>query len=167
MRVYQVKSIQKFLNPVELEEITLNPPAWKNQTYEKALAIARSGLWTPAYEWLQSFKKQQKTIPVAAQAQIDVIRLHAQLSKTQADTTWASPSQEVLADLIDGRWEKALQVFKGAPPQNAKEIGTLLKADRGRLWGRVEAALQVNSNRAEVKAWGALILAAQRGRTCI
>ncbi len=163
VHVYQVKSVQQFLNPIELEEITLNPPAWKNQTYEKALAIARSGLWTPAYEWLQSFKKQQKTIPVAAQAQIDVIRLHAQLSKTQADTSWASPSQEVLADLIDGRWEKALQVFKGAPPQNTKEIGTLLKADRGRLWGRVEAALQVNSKRPEVKAWGALILAAQQG----
>lgn len=163
VRVYQVKPVKQFLNPIELEEILLKPPALKNQAYEKALSIARSGLWTPAYEWLQSIQKQQKTIPAAAQAQIDLIRLHAQLSKTQANANWASPSQEILANLIDGRWEKALEVFSKAPPENIKEISTSLKADSSRLWSRVEAALQVNSNRPSVQAWGALILAAQQG----
>ena len=46
---------------------------------------------------------------------MDVIRLHSQLTKTQAEKNWASPSQQVLADLIDGRWEKALQVFEASP----------------------------------------------------
>jgi hypothetical protein len=108
-------------------------------------------------------KQRREKIPAAAQAQIDMIRLHSQLTKTQADTTWASPSQQVLADLIDGRWGKALQVFE-ASPQNAQEIATLLKADKGRLWNRVETALQVNPKRPEVQAWGALIIAVQQGQ---
>ena len=164
LRVYQVQPANFFLDPIQLEEISLRPPALKDSAYEDALSIARSGLWTPAFEWLQFIQKQQKEkMPAAAQAQIDLIRLHSQLTKIQADKIWASPSQEVLADLIDGRWQKALQVFE-ASPQNAQEIATLLKADQGRLWNRTEAALQVNPNRLEVQAWAALILAASKGQ---
>jgi len=163
VRVYQVKPAKFVLNPIQLEEISLTPAAIQDSAYQNALLIARSGLWTPAFEWLQFIKKQrQARIPPTAQAQIDLIRLHSQLTKIQANTSWASPSQQVLADLIDGRWEKALQVFE-ASPQNAQEIITLLKADKGRLWSRVEAALQVNPNRPEVQAWGALILASKLG----
>jgi hypothetical protein len=161
LHIYQVKPVN-FV--IQLEEISLQSPALKDSTYQNALQIARSGLWTPAWEWLQFIQKQRKQkMPAAAQAQIDVIRWHSQLTKNQADTTWASPSQQVLADLIDGRWGKALQVFK-ASPQNVQEIATLLKADTGRLWNRVEVALQVNPNRPEVQAWGALILAVQKGK---
>jgi hypothetical protein len=164
LRVYQVQPANSFLNPIQLEEISLKPPELNNSAYQDAVSIARSGLWTPAFEWLQFIKKQQKEkILAAAQAQIDLIRLHSQLTKIQADKSWASPSQQVLADLIDGRWEKALQVFE-ASPQNAQEIATLLKADEGRLWNRTKAALQVNSNRPEVQAWAALILAAGQGQ---
>jgi hypothetical protein len=164
LQVYQVKSVKTFLNPIELEEITLKPVAYKNTAYEKALLMARSGLWTPAYDWLKSITKQKK-IPALAQAQIDVVRLHSQISKTQADTTWASPGQQVLANLIDGRWNKALEAFKAAQSANSQEIGALLKADSGRLWSRVQVALQIKSDRPEVQAWGALILAAQYGDT--
>ncbi len=164
LRVYQVQPANSFLDPIQLEEISLRPPVLKDSAYQDAVSIARSGLWTPAFEWLQFIQKQQKEkMPPAAQAQIDLIRLHSQLTKIQADKTWASPSQQVLADLIDGRWQKALQVFE-ASPQNAQEIATLLKADEGRLWNRTEAALQVNSNRPEVQAWAALILAASKGQ---
>ncbi len=164
LRVYQVKRVNFILNPIQLEEISLTPAAIQDSAYQDALLIARSGLWTPAFEWLQSIKKQRKQpLPATAQAQIDVIRLHSQLTKIQADTNWASPSQQVLADLIDGRWQKALQVFE-ASPQNVQEIVTLLKADKGRLWSRVKAALRVNPNRPEVQAWGALILAVQQGQ---
>ncbi|MDZ7960687.1 MAG: hypothetical protein RMY34_22865 [Aulosira sp. DedQUE10] len=163
LRIYQVKPLKLFLHPIQLEEISLKTPALKDTAYQNALLLARSGLWTPAFEWLQSFQKQQKAaLPLAAQAQIDVIRLHSQLTKTEADKTWAIPSQEVLADLIDGRWNKALQVFE-ASPQNIPEIATLLQMDGGRLWNRITTALRVNPNRPEVAAWGALILAVQRG----
>lgn len=163
LQVYQVKSVKTFLNPVELNEITLKPPALKDSSYERAISIARSGLWTPAYNSLKSIKKRKKNISSNALAQIDVIRLHSQISKTQADTTWASPSQQVLANLIDGRWGKALEAFKATPSQNSSEISQSLKADSGRLWSRVETALQVNPNQNEVQAWGALILASQYG----
>ncbi|MEH2267665.1 MAG: hypothetical protein V7K68_04415 [Nostoc sp.] len=163
LEVYQVKPLKLFLKPIQLEAITLKSPVLKDSGYQNALSIARSGLWTPAFEWLKFIKKQRKGIlPEAAQAQMDLIRLHSQLTKTQAQKIWASPSQEVLADLIDGRWEKALQVFE-ASPHNAQEIATLLKADENRLWNRTTAALQVNPNRPEVQAWFALILAVQRG----
>jgi hypothetical protein len=164
LQVYQVKPVKLFLKPIQLEAITLNPPALKDSAYQNALSIARSGLWTPAFEWLKFFHKQRRGIlPEAAQAQMDVIRLHSQLTKAQAEKSWASPSQQVLADLIDGRWGKALQVF-AASSQNAQEIAALLKADEGRLWNRTAAALQVNPNRPEVQAWGTLILAVQRGK---
>ncbi|MEH2293280.1 hypothetical protein [Nostoc sp.] len=163
LQVYQVKPLKLFLKPIQLEAITLNSLALKDSAYQNALLIARSGLWTPAFEWLKFLKKQRKgVLPEAAQAQMDLIRLHSQLTKTQAQKIWASPSQEVLADLIDGRWGKALQVFE-ASPHNVQEIATLLKADEKRLWNRTAAALRVNPNRLDVQAWFALILAVQRG----
>lgn len=162
LSVYQVKNVKLYLNPIQLEAISLQPPALKDSAYQNALLIARNGLWTPAFEWLESIRKQRKGVLPAAQAQIDLIRLHAQLTKAQAEKTWASPSQQVLAELIDGRWEKALQVFAQSP-QNRQEIAILLKADSGRLWNRTVAALRVKPDRPEVQAWAALILAEQQG----
>ncbi len=163
LQVYQVEKVKFILNPIQLTEISLKSPVIKDSAYEDALLIARSGLWTPAWEWLQFIKKKrQNQIPEEAQAQIDVIRLHSQFTKAQADKDWASPSQEVLADIIDGRWAKALQVFETST-QNAVEIGKQLKADGGRLWNRAEVALQVNPNRRDVQAWATLILAARSG----
>ncbi|MEC4815819.1 MAG: hypothetical protein SAK29_21475 [Scytonema sp. PMC 1069.18] len=164
LKIYQIKPVKSVLNPMGLEAIALTPPALKNLSYQDALLLARSGLWTPAYQRLRSFKKQHKGIfSAAAQAQMDVIHLHSQLTATQADTSWASPSQQVVVYIIDGRWEKALQVFE-ASPQNAQEIASQLKADGGRLWNRVEAELQVNPKRQSALAWGGLIIAAKNGK---
>jgi hypothetical protein len=136
--------------------------------YQKAILIARTGLWSPAWKWLQFIKKQRQLNrqpwSAAAQAQMDLIRLYAQLTKSQAEKTWASPSQEVLTDLIDGRWGEGLQVFQDSSPENTQEIATLLAADSGRVWNRVEVALRMNPERPEVKAWGALIVGAKEGR---
>lgn len=163
LRVYQVQPSEYVINPIKLSEITLKPPALNDGAYKDALLIAQSGLWTPAEQWLQFIQKQQKgKISSAAQAQIDLIRLHSQLTKKLADTSWASPSQQVLAYLIDGRWGEALKVFE-ASPQNTAEIKNLLKVDTGRLENRIDAALQVNPNRPEVQAWKALIIASQKG----
>jgi hypothetical protein len=116
LHVYQVKPSQFFLNPLQLELISLTEPALNTPAYRNALLIARSGLWSPAWKWLQFIKRQrqEKREPwsAPAQAQMDLIRLHAQLTKIQAEKTWASPSQQVLADLIDGRWGEGLQVFQ-------------------------------------------------------
>lgn len=163
LKVYQVKSVNFYLKPIQLEEISLQNPIFKDSAYQNALLISRNGLWSPAFESLTSVKKQRKnSLPAAAQAQLDLIRLHSEVTKIQADKIWASPSEQVLADLIDGRWEKALQVFT-ASPQNAQEIAILLKKDQGRLWRRVVAAIQVEPDRKAVQAWGALILTVQQG----
>ncbi|MBW4673989.1 MAG: hypothetical protein KME52_08175 [Desmonostoc geniculatum HA4340-LM1] len=162
LEVYQVKPLKLFLKPIQLEAVDLKSPVLKDSPYQNALSIAHSGLWTPAFDWLKFIKKQRKGLPEAAQAQMDVIRLHSQLTKSQAQKIWASPSEQVLANLIDGRWEKALQVFEGSA-HNVQEIATLLKGDEKRLWNRTVAALRVNPKRQEVQAWFALILAVQRG----
>ncbi|MDZ8080880.1 MAG: hypothetical protein RMX35_17655 [Nostoc sp. DcaGUA01] len=163
LQVYQVKPLKLFLKPIQLEAINLKSAVLKDSAYQNALSIARSGLWTPAFEWLKFIKKQRKGLPETAQAQMDLIRLHSQVTKSQAQKSWASPSEQVLADLIDGRWEKALQVFEESA-HNVEEIATLLKGDEKRLWNRTAAALRVNPNRQEVQAWFALILAVQRGQ---
>ena len=163
LRVYQVKPSEFVVNPIKLSQITLKPAALKDSIYKDALSIARNGLWTPAYKQLKLIEKQHKgKIPSEAKAQIDFIRLHSQLTKKLADTSWASPSQQVLAYLIDGRWGEALKVFE-ASAQNATEIQSLLKADRGRLKNRIDTALEINPNRPEVLAWKALIIASQQG----
>lgn len=165
IRVYQIKYFSSISNPIQLGAIELKPPAFKDEAYQKALLIARSGLWRPAFKWLQFIKKQrQRKISANSMAQIDLIRLHSELSTKQANINWASLSQQVQVYLIDGRWEKALQVFEKSP-DSTKEIASLLKSDRGRLWDRVKAALQVNPKRPQVQTWGALILATQFGES--
>jgi hypothetical protein len=163
-RVYQVTTAQFFLNPTQLEPISLSPPALDNSDYQDALLLARNGLWTPAYSLLQTFQKQRKKpLPEAAKAQIDLIRLHSEFTQNQANTNWANVSQEVLADLVDGRWEEALKIYI-ASPENTQEVATLLEADNGRLRNRIETAFRVTPNNQEVQAWNALIISVKQGR---
>ncbi|NET06021.1 MAG: hypothetical protein F6K16_15230 [Symploca sp. SIO2B6] len=162
LKVYQIQPRSFVLNPIYLEEIALGQPALETQAYRNALMLAEHGLWSPAWKKLQSHQ-QKADWSAVAQAQMDVIQLHAQVTRSQSRQTWASPSQQILTSLIDGSWADALQLFRnsgiGAPLQ---EVATLLKTDSGPLWERVEAALKVNPNDSNVKAWGALILAAQQ-----
>ncbi|BAZ04902.1 hypothetical protein [Calothrix sp. NIES-3974] len=160
-RVFQVKTAKSSVYPTSLEEILLQPPAWNDKAFTNALQVARSGLWSPADKWLQFIQKQKKSkIPARAQAQIALVRLHAEQTTIQADADWASPGQAVLANLIDGRWGNALRILQNSGT-NVSEISRLLKADGGRLGDRVRIALGINPKRSEVQIWGALIIAAQ------
>ena len=163
-QVYQVQPRQFILNPIQLSEISLNTRADDSPTYRNSLMLARNGLWSWAYRRLQQDKKNNESATI--QAQLDVIRLHAQFTEAQANQTWASQGQQVLAYLIDGRWTDGLQVFQTAALNgSAQDIANLLKTDTDRLWRRVEAALNISPNDRTVKTWGALIIAAQEGRT--
>ncbi|MBE9126943.1 MULTISPECIES: hypothetical protein [unclassified Coleofasciculus] len=163
-KVYQIQPRQFVPNPIALEEISLAQPALDTPTYRKALMLARNGLWSTALRWLQPESKINEL--VAAQAQMDVIRLHAQFTESQANQIWATPSQQILAYLIDGRWVAALQVVQasGSDAEALQKIAALLKSDSGGLWQRVEAALKANSDDRSAKTWGALILTIQEGR---
>ncbi len=162
LQVYQVKPAQASFNQFQLVPISIEEPAIKTTAYRNALFLARNGLWSPAWQYLKSLPQGKKRPSAAAQAQIDFIGLYAKYTSKQADAAWASPSQQAIAALSDGRWKKGLQIYL-ASPENTQEIATFLVNDSGRLWNRVEAALEINP-RPEIQTWGALILGAQEGQ---
>lgn len=162
--VYQVQPRDFLLNPIQLTSISIAEPAIGGRTYKNALLLARNGLWSPALEILETLKEApEASWTPEAQAQLDFINLHAKITRSNADSSWANPSQAVLAHLIDGRWEAALQMFE-ENPENRAAIATMLRSDSGRLWNRVDAELRVNWYNDGAKAWGALLISAQQNR---
>jgi len=165
-RIYQVVLNQPNFGPLQLEEISLAQPAINTATHQRIFSLVRSGLWTPAGQWLQSVKQEQldqgKSWPAAAQAQLDVIQLHARVTQAQANRRWASPGQEVLAKIIDGRWASAIATFQ-AFPGDRQEILRILQQDTGQIDQRIRAALRINPQRSDVQTWAALLLQAQKG----
>lgn len=160
-QIYQVKPRNFLPNPIQLEPVSLLEAALDRSAYTDALQLARSGLWSTSEAWLKSLK-HSGAWSAAAQAQLDLVKLHAQATKLQAENSWASPSEQILADLIDGRWNQALHVLEDSV-ENSQETIALLKSDSGQIRSRVEAALSTGSRDWEVKAWGALLIHAQKG----
>ncbi len=165
-QVYQVESRNFLLNPVALEEISLKQPVLESAAYRQALQLARSGLWTPAGKLMESLKqeRQQKgeSWPQAVQAQVDVIQLHAREMQKQLNISATDPGERAIALLTDGRWDEALKIFE-ADLDNSYKIALGLKADKGAIAKRVDAALKVFPEQLDLKAWGALVRAAQEG----
>ncbi|MEO1400594.1 MAG: hypothetical protein AAFV72_04990 [Cyanobacteria bacterium J06635_1] len=152
--------------PPQLKEISLRrtvfkaPPA--TSLYDKALQLANSGGWSHALQIMQSAKKALgDDWSAAAEAQLKLIGAHAQLTQAQADRTWSSQRQQLLADLIDGRWEVALKQTE-ASPATYSELLTLLKTNFPRLWPRVEAHLKAHPQDEAVQMWGAILLTARQ-----
>ena len=162
-QIYQVKPSALADSPVQLEAISLETAAIDHSTYSTALLLAQSGLWFPAWDVLRSFKPTTNQWSPLAQAQLDLIHWHSQATHAQADKIWASPGQQVLANLIDGRWKPGLLAFESSA-ESSRETVALLKADKGRLQQRVEAALKVNPRQWEPRAWKVLLLAVQQNR---
>lgn len=145
------------LIPIALDKTALNDPA-----YDNALLLAKSGLWTPAQQLLDALKRQwSKDWTAPAQAQLDVIALHANVTRAQAKRTWASPTEQITVQIIDGNWEKAMDLMRSAF-QDGYDLATLLNGNH-RLWGRVEAALKVSPS-LEVQTVGGLLVYARQGR---
>lgn len=163
--IYQVKPRNFIHSPVQLEPISIAEPALDDSQYDSALLLARSRLWSTSLLWLQSLKQRSPNRwSSTVQAQMDLIRWHAQATQNQAEGSWASPGQQILANIIDGRWERALTVFESSTEASQEAI-ELLKTDRGRLENRIKTALRVNPNKLEVKTWATLLMAAQQTPT--
>ena len=169
--VYRLEPRNFTPNPIELTKISLSQPAIAQesfqQDYRQALKLSNNGLWSPAWEKLKVVKQKAtgKFWTTEAQAQLDVIGIHAQQTKGECDKSWASPSQQFLACLIDGRFLQSLERLElSVNNSTVKEITTLLKTESGRLWKRVEATLEVDEKNLAAKAWGSLILAARKDR---
>lgn len=160
--IYQATPHAFVPSPVQLKQISLVEPALNDSPYRSALLLAQNRLWSTSLAWLQAVKQRSSADwSTAAQAQMDVVQWHSQITQNQAEGSWASPSQQILANLIDGRWERATTVFESSVEASQEMLG-LLQGDRGRLEKRIKAALQVNPTKVEIKAWGALLRAAQQ-----
>ncbi|MFM7426667.1 MAG: hypothetical protein ACKO7W_17010 [Elainella sp.] len=165
-QMLQLKPPRSIGQTVSLEAVTLTEPASQNRTYLDGLLLARNGLWSPALALLQSAKSQMAKTgkwSASAQAQLDLIRLHAQVTQAQANRDWASPTQQILAEMTDGRWAQALTVLKQAQ-RSGYDVRNLLTTNSERLWQRVETALRVNAKSSELQTWGALLLAVRQNQ---
>ncbi|MGJ3248072.1 MAG: hypothetical protein ACFE0I_18560 [Elainellaceae cyanobacterium] len=147
--------------PVRLREISLTQPALSHPDYEHGLLLARSGLWSPALRQLQAVRQQIQDWSPEAQAQLDAIALHARVTQAQADQMWASPGQQLSANLIDGRWNAALEILKTAL-ETGQDLTHVLADRSGQVWDRIETALRVNPDQLDVQTWGALIRSTQQ-----
>ncbi len=160
--VYQLRSRNFLLSPWELAPISLTPPALNEASYQQAIKLAQVGLWSPALQQLEQEKTKRSTWTDLAQAQMDLIKLHARMTTLQAEQTWISTSEQVLAHLLDGRWQAALAIFDQSATKRL-EIANLLQTDPGRIWRRLETALTVTPDQVALQTWGALFMQAQRG----
>jgi hypothetical protein len=158
-RVYQVKYGKSNLSSPTLSQISLKVPAISQPNYQQALKLAKAGLWINASEKLGKQKLPDKTQP-----QVSLIKLHADFAESQLKQNWASPKQQLLVYLVNGRWEEGLNLFESSLWERAEILRTL-RNDPGRLSKRVEIYLQVDPANQYAKSWGAIIIAAQDGKT--
>lgn len=164
LQTYRLKSIQQNRSiAVKLEPISITKPAIDNGTLGEALFLARNGLWSPALEMIKSVRQNHASDwTIAAQAQMDLVDRHAKITQAQAEQPSAAPVQQILANLIDGRWTRATQLLQ---PTDESEVLVLLKTDAGRIQKRINAALSLNNARSDVQTWAALQRVAKQGRS--
>lgn len=158
-RVYQLINPQEAEAKPKLTQISLINPAIAQLNYRQAINLAKVGLWINAVEKLDKQKLPPKTQP-----QVSLIKLHADTARAQLQQNWGSPKQQLSVYLINGRWEKALELFEASVWERA-EILRNLRDDSGRLLKRVETYLQIDPAQKYAKAWGGIIIAAQQGKT--
>ncbi|MGG6239198.1 hypothetical protein ACQ4N7_11225 [Nodosilinea sp. AN01ver1] len=132
--------------------------------YQQALRLARSGLWGLAATSLNHLKAAlAEGWTPAAEAQLRLAKRHATITQQQADQDWSTPTQQMLALLIDGRWEAALTQLETNPDQLPTLINRLA-TDRGRMWNRISAAAARPNPEPAVYVWGGLALKAQQNQ---
>jgi hypothetical protein len=148
---------------LELKAIDLKQPGLDDRDFADALKLAHSGLWSLALKRLETFGKDTfKANPIAG-LQRDVIAYHAKTFKAQAETKSASTSQQVQANLLDGRWEKAIAAIK-ASPDDRDAVIELLNADSGQLLRRLQVATELNPGNSALQAWNAAMKLARDGK---
>lgn len=151
------------LQPVSWVEIPLNASTEAHR-YQIALRLARSGLWREAHLRLQDLKQTlAEPWNAAAEAQLRLMAHHRDLTQQQANQDWSMPSQKIMALLIDGQWEAALN-FLEQTPQQLQPLMRRLAADQGRLWNRISTAASLPGPEPAVLLWGGLTLEAQQNR---
>jgi hypothetical protein len=80
---------------------------------------------------------------------------HGAITRQQAEQDWSTPTQHILALLIDGQWEPALARLE-ASPELLPTLLNRLGVDQGRLWNRISAAAALPDPPPAVYVWGGL-----------
>ncbi len=160
--VYQFHEAAQF-GQGTLEAIALTVAAMEQPRYQRALLLARSGLWTPAGQQMQQAQLESNDWPPLAQAQQQVIALHAEVTRQQAEQDWATAEQQLTALLLDGRWTAAWQFFQDQA-ESGQDLSAVLANDEQRFWSRIETALRVDPNEIPVQIWGAVYLTIQHSQ---
>jgi hypothetical protein len=141
----------------QLRPLTLNEPAFESPAYADALALARSGLWTPAEIMLKQVKQNNpKSWGTTAQGQLDYIHMHARVTQAQAAQPSASGVQRIMGYLINGSWTAALNVLQSDHTLHP-ELREMLLSDSGRLTNRIDTALKVMPGDPNIVEWEALL----------
>ena len=154
---------------VRLKEISLSQlpllQATHEALYHNALFLAQHGLWSDAQEQFAELKTQlADQWPQELEQQFQLITLHARISQNLAERDWSRPSQKLLALLLDGRWEIALDAMGTSQTYFETAVLPLLQRDSSRLWQRLTASLQVTPTEKAARIWGALLLLAKEDK---
>ncbi len=162
-QLYRVGNLQAVGTHTRLEAITLKPLSLPSEAsaiaYKNALFLAQRGLWSEAHTRLTHLKTQ-----LAAdwsdelEQQWQLVALHSQFSAAQAERDWSQPSQKLLALLLDGQWQTALQLVQGNKSGFPKAVLPLLERDFSRVWPRLTATLQVDADHQAAQLWNALMM---------
>ena len=164
--LYRVSRANAANTTTRLQEISLAPlplpPDTAPEPYQNALFLAKQGLWSEAQALLSPLKTQlaEQWSPDLEQ-QRQLIMLHAKFSQNQANRDWSQPSQKLLALLLDGQWQAALDPVKAAEPGFERAVLPLLERESARVWQRLSASLKVTPQQPEARLWGALLLLAK------
>lgn len=151
--------------PFKLVKIDLDRPAPLTEdlptTYHEAIALSRKRLWSPALAKLRQVRQQvaPQKWTAQVQAQLDVIALQAQATRTQCHQSWHDPSRQILNCLADGSLRDAFVLLQASLNSSkvVQEVNKLIKADTDRFWQRIEGILAVNPQDREGQIWGVLI----------
>lgn len=149
---FQIYSLNNANDSPELKPISLVQPAIQNDEFRQALKLAQVGLWSIAADRLTQIKKASGDWPTAAQSQFDFIQYHAKATQAQTQQTWANATQQVLAQLLDGQWQKAIEPLE-QDPSNKTETLEGIALEIPRLWKRMDIALQDDPSNPHLQAW--------------
>lgn len=165
-KLYRIDNLQAVGTHTRLEEVMLTPlPLPSNQSaiaYKNALFLAQRGLWSDAQTRLSQLKEQLAADwSTELEQQWQLVALHGRFSTSQAEREWSQPSQKLLALLLDGQWQSALQAVQAERQGYPQAVLPLLERDSARVWQRLTAALKINPNHKEARFWSALVLLAK------
>jgi hypothetical protein len=162
-QVYLLEPERNHLSGLKLRALSLTKPVLEARAYMDALKLAKSGLWSLAVTAMDSLGDAVFKDNSTAQLQRDVMRYHAQIFKAQAEQASANTSQQVLSELLDGRWEKAIKTAK-ASPDDREDVIELLNSDAGQLLRRLAAAMEIDPGNPALQSWNAAMKLARSGK---